>query len=115
MARAPWKLKLRIGPRIVDERADTLPEALQDLRISLTAVAAEAPGEPASTVFREYEPVQQVIARGEIKGPGGVRAGIDVRGDGSSEAWTGRFSKAVVVQEPGEDAYQALERVLGDQ
>jgi hypothetical protein len=112
MARAPWKLKLRIGPRVVREQADDLAEAMQDLRISLVAVADEATGETQSTLFREYDPVEQVIARGEIKGPGGIRAGIDVRGDGSSEAWIGRLTKQVVEQQAGEDAYQALEREL---
>lgn len=112
MSRPPWKLLLRIGPRVVQERAETLPEAISDLRISLVAVAAEATGEPASALFRDYDAVQQVIARGELRGPGRVRAGIDVRGDGSSEAWTGRITKQVVAQQAGEDAYQALERVL---
>lgn len=110
--RAPWKLKLRLGPRVVREQAASLDEALRDLRISLVAMAEQATGEKTSALFRDYDAVQQVIARGEIKGPSGVRAGIDVRGDGSSEAWTGRVTKTVVPQEQGEDAYQALERVL---
>ena len=112
MSRAPWKIKLRIGPRVVHEEAGSIDEALRDLRISLVAVAEQATGESTSALFRDYEPVQQVIARGELKGPRGARGGIDVRGDGSSEAWTGRITKAVVRQEAGEDAYQALERVL---
>jgi hypothetical protein len=61
---------------------------------------------------REIEPVQQVVARGEIAGPGGARGGVDVRGDGSTEAWTGRWRRRVAEQRPGEDAFAALRRAL---
>jgi hypothetical protein len=109
---AAWKVTLRLGPRVVKEQADDLPGAIAELRISLVAMAGQASGQPTSALFREYEAVEVVIARGEVRGPRGLRGGIDVRGDGSAEAWTGRVRKAVVDPEPGEDAYQALERVL---
>jgi len=107
-----WKVTLRLGPRVVRERAATLEEAIAELRISLVAAAGQASGEGSSGMFREYEASAIVIARGELRGPKGVRAGIDVRGDGSSEAWVGRLTKQVVEQQSGEDAYQALERAL---
>jgi hypothetical protein len=61
---------------------------------------------------RTYEPVRQVAARGEVSGPGRLRAGVDLRGDGSAEAFTGRWHRRLVAPEPGETAYDALRRVL---
>jgi hypothetical protein len=63
-------------------------------------------------VVRKIEPVQQVSARIELSGPGRLRAGVDVRGDGSSEAFTGRMRRQVVDQRRGESAYDALKRVV---
>ena len=63
------------------------------------------------TLIRRIEPVQQVVARLELSG-GGLRAGVDVRGDGSSEAFTGRVRRRLVEQRRRETAYQALRRAL---
>jgi hypothetical protein len=63
-------------------------------------------------IVRKIEPAQQVSARIELTGPGRLRAGVDVRGDGSSEAYTGRVRRQVVEQRRGESAYDALERVV---
>jgi hypothetical protein len=52
----------------------------------------------------------------EVAGPGGwrptVHGGVDVRGDGSMVAFTGRVRRRAVDSEHGESAADALRRVL---
>ena len=63
---------------------------------------------------RSFEPVQQVAARLQLSGPRRLHGGIDVRGDGSTEAYTGRWRRRLVEQRPGESACEALRRALGE-
>jgi hypothetical protein len=73
-----------------------------------------APGERRGRergLVRDIEPVAQVALRGEVAGPG-VRGGIDVRGDGSAEAFTGRWRRVLVARGEGETAHGALRRAL---
>jgi hypothetical protein len=91
------------------ERRDAL-DAIERLGREHEAQADAAPF--GGGVVRKIAPVQQVSARIELSGPGRLRAGVDVRGDGSSEAYTGRMRRQVVEQRRGESAYQALRRVV---
>jgi hypothetical protein len=88
-------------------------EAFTALEAALRPVSAKANRATEKVFRREIEPVQQVVARGGLSGPGGARGGIDVRGDGSTEAWTGRsWRRTLVQQDAGEDAFAALRRLL---
>jgi hypothetical protein len=95
---------------VAKSRHAELTVALDALEEALRAVG---PSGPRTAFRREYAPVQQVVARGELRGPRRARGGVDLRGDGSAEAWTGRLSKQLVEAGPGEDAYAALGRALG--
>jgi hypothetical protein len=110
MARGAYKLVMRFGPRVEKARFGTLDEALAALAARIPSVS---PREHRNALGREYEPVKQVAGRLELRGPDGARGGIDVRGDGSAEAYTGWIRKQVVEAEPGESAVDALRRALG--
>ena len=109
---ASYRLTVRDGPRVRRERFDALDSALAALEERGRELERSADRSPVKSLLgREYEPVQQVAARIELRGRG-VRAGVDVRGDGSSEAFTGWVRRALVVQRSGESAYDALRRAL---
>jgi hypothetical protein len=109
MRRAPYKLVIRFGPRVEKERYATLDEALAALAARIPAVS---PRPTRSAFGRDYEPVRQVAGRLELHGPQGTHGGIDVRGDGSAEAYTGWVRKHVVEPLEGESAVDALRRSL---
>jgi hypothetical protein len=108
-----WRVTVRNGPRVEKLRAETLDEAL-DLVEREARVLAAGPGRRTVDLrARTFTPQRQVAGRVELRGPRGVAAGVDVRGDGATEAWTGRFRRAVVEQQDRETPYEALRRVLG--
>jgi hypothetical protein len=109
-----FRLTVRRSGRTNKARFATLPDALDALDAETRAAAAEAARAPRVTraLGRDYEPVQQVVLRAELRGPGGVAAGIDVRGDGSAEAFTGRVPRRLIAAADREDAWAALRRVV---
>jgi hypothetical protein len=110
---ATWKVKVRIGPRVERSQHDDAAAALAVIEARGRELAEDAPNRTVKApLMRDFEPVQQVIARLELSGPGGVRAGVDVRGDGSAESWTGRLRRQLIVQRRGESAYDALRRAV---
>ena len=110
---AGFSLKIRHGARVERERFGDLAGALAEIERRGRELQASADARPLGLVTRHFEPVQQVIARLELTGPGRLRAGIDVRGDGSAEASTGRVRRRLVAQREGESPYEALRRELG--
>jgi hypothetical protein len=108
-----YRVTVRSGPKVQRERHDELRDALDALERRGSELQRQADGRPkGGGLMRRIEPVQRVIARLELAGPGRLRAGIDVRGDGSVEAWTGKLRRRLVEQETGESPYDALRRTL---
>jgi hypothetical protein len=113
---AAWSLTVRNGPSVERERYDTLEAAIDALEHRLSALAQEARREPVTVLRRRFEAVAQVAARAEVAGPGrllaSARGGVDLRGDGSTEAYIGRWRRRLVSVTEGETAYDALRRAL---
>jgi len=94
-------------------RFDRLDAALASLEHEARELMASADGRSVGGTFtRRLDPARVVVARVELSGPDGLRAGVDVRGDGSSEAFTGRLRRRVVEQRDDESPYDALRREL---
>jgi hypothetical protein len=109
-----YTLTIRLGAKVSKQRFDDLDDALGAVEQRGRKLEGGADAAPVGgSLIRRIEPVQQVVARLELSGPGRLRAGVDVRGDGSSEAFTGRVRRRLVEQRRGESAYDALRRALG--
>jgi len=106
------RVVIRSGPRVERLGAASLDAALDLIEERARTLARTSRRRPVELRLKTFEPVQQVAHRLELRGERGLRAGVDVRGDGSVEAWTGRLRRQVVLQEQGEDAYAALRRTL---
>jgi hypothetical protein len=114
--RVPWTVTVRAGPRVERRRYPELGQTLDALEQRSRQLAGEAPRGEVDVRVRRFAPVEQVSARVELAGPErllpSVRAGIDVRGDGSTEAYRGRIKRELVEQRKGESAFEALRRAL---
>ena len=89
---------------------------MDTLRQRIDELAQSATEEPPGTRLRRYAPEEQVVARIELSGPQRrlpkVHAGIDVRGDGSTEAYVGRVRRQALDTKPDEDPIAALRRAI---
>jgi len=113
VADRPYTVTVRFRAKVRKQRYEGLPAALDAVERVGRELSDGAHARPqGGRVLRRIEPVQQVVGRIEIAGPGRLRAGVDVRGDGSSEAFTGRLRRTLVEQRRDESAYDALRRAL---
>ena len=114
---ASWTLKVRVGPRVERSRYDGLDAALDALEDRIAELAETTRRDDVQFFRRTIEAARQVAVRAEVAGPGrivpSVRGGVDLRGDGSTEAFTGHARRELVVPDQGETPVAALRRVLG--
>ena len=112
MARA-YTVTVRTQGTPHKHRFDELDEALAGLEQEGRRLEAGADHRSyGGNLIRRLDPARIVVARLELSGRGGVRAGVDVRGDGSSEAFSGRLRRRVLEQRDGESPYDALRRAV---
>jgi hypothetical protein len=109
---AAYKLTVRRRGVTRRERFASLPEALAALQARLDELVPSERRGPERGLLGNVDPVARVALRGEVAGPG-AHGGIDVRGDGSAEAFTGRWRRVLVERRPGETAHEALRRAIG--
>ena len=106
-----WQVVVREGPRVERQRARSLDEALERLELEARVAANTVRRAEIDVRFRRFAPSEQVAVRVELRGSR-PRAGFDVRGDGSVQAWTGRLRRRTVEPEGDETVFDALRRTL---
>jgi hypothetical protein len=110
---ARFRVVIRRRGKVEKSAFETLGAALDALEAE-TRVAANTQRPVVERVLgRSYEPAQQVALRAELRGPGRLRAGLDVRGDGSAEAFRGVVRRRPIEAAEREDAWSALRRAVG--
>jgi hypothetical protein len=108
-----WRVTVRTGPKVEKERYDALEAALDAVEMHARATANTGRRAEIDMKIRRYKAADQVAARVELSGPG-VAAGVDVRGDGAVQAWTGRWRRQPLPLEDGETVYEALRRQMAN-
>src|SRR5205807_8290286 len=93
-------------------------EAREALETRGCELSLSVGGDPFDVMIKRVEPVQQLAARLGLAGPErwlpSVRVGVDVRGDGSTEAFRGQIRRTLLEQRGSEDAFAALRRALAE-
>jgi hypothetical protein len=108
-----YTVTVRSQGAVHTHRFDGLQAALGGLEDELRKLASGADSRSRGGRFiRRLDPVRIVVGRVELSGPRGLRVGVDLRGDGSSEAFSGRIRRRVVEQRDDETAFDALRRAL---
>src|SRR5215212_1650477 len=110
-----YTLTARIRGKVTHERFDDARSALDELERRGHTLQGRADADVVGgSLMRRFEPEDQVTARLELSGPGRLRLGVDIRGDGTAVPFTGRLIRKPVQRRDGESAYDALRRVVRD-
>jgi hypothetical protein len=113
-----WKLTVRAGPKVKRSTFPDIGDALDELEARTRELVRTAPDEVVDAKFKRFEPGEQVVARLELAGPQrfvpSVRVGVDVRGDGSVEAYRGRVKRQLIPEHSTESPFTALRRTLAE-
>jgi hypothetical protein len=96
-----YRVTVRRGPKVERSTHASLDDALHRLRAEANATPRAG---AVAGLGKRYEPEDRVTARIELKAPN-ARAGVDVRGDGTVVAWTGRVFRKPL---DGDDPFAAL-------
>ncbi|MEA2198430.1 MAG: hypothetical protein QOJ25_2481 [Solirubrobacteraceae bacterium] len=116
MAPVAWKLTVRVEAKVQKSRYERMDDALDALESRARELAHGTDGQVVDVKIRRFEPVEQVVGRLELSGPERlmpkVRAGVDVRGDGSLAAYLGHVTREVVAEGKAEATFRALRRAL---
>ena len=109
-----WRLGIRDGSNVRRTTYESFGAAFDELQAETVEASNRPPAKEIDLKARYYRPEDQVIMRAQLSGPQRfipkVRCGIDVRGDGSPEPWTGGSLRKDVEVKKGETVWQALRR-----
>lgn len=112
----PWTVTVRRGGRVERDRLPELAAALELVEARTEELVSTAPRRPVDARFRRFAPGEQVFARIELAGPerllSRLRAGVDIRGDGSCQPYVGRLRRTVLERRGSESAAATLRRAL---
>jgi hypothetical protein len=112
----PWTVTVRRGGRVERDRLRELTAALELVEARTDELVGTAPRRPVDARIRRFDPAEQVFARIELAGPERLlprlRAGVDIRGDGTSQPYVGRLRRTVLERRGGESAAATLRRAL---
>ena len=106
---------IRSGSQVERRQADTVNDALEIVERAGRALAAAPRRQVVDLRYRKFEPSEQVAHRIELARAGMLKrglGGIDVRGDGTLQAWTGWTRRRPIDPDGNETVYQALRRAL---
>jgi hypothetical protein len=106
---------IRSGSQVERRQADTVNEALEIVERAGRALAGAPRRKVVDLRYRTFEPSEQVAHRIELARAGWLKrglGGIDVRGDGTLQAWTGWTRRRPIDPETNESVYEALRRAL---